>query len=95
MQEFVTLVQRPDISVNEHNHQGDAPLHSLVKKTFTKKQTKHDLLLALLMYSDVNVNHRNENGNTALHLAAEVISKCCLRCCTETFTACMQSTKFM
>lgn len=75
-QEFCAELQKPHVNVNEYNHQGDTPLHSLVKKVFKKKdsQLKFDLLLALLISSDVNVNCRNQfgRGDTALHMAVEV-----------------------
>ena len=59
-------------NVNSLNRQGDALLHSLVKKQFKKRDLKRDLLTALLTYSDADVNLRNEDMSTALHVAVQV-----------------------
>ena len=57
-----------------YNDQGDALLHCLVKKPFTKRKLslKRELLTALLTYSDAKVNDPNLKSLTPLHLAAKV-----------------------
>ena len=63
---------REDVKI--YNEQGDALLHRLVKKPFTKRKMslKRDLLAALLTYSDAKVNDPNLYSLTPLHLAAKV-----------------------
>jgi hypothetical protein len=60
--------------VNVYDGQGDALLHRLVKKPFTKRKMslKRDLLTALLTYSDAKVNDPNLHSLTPLHLAVKV-----------------------
>ena len=60
--------------VNLYDERGDALLHRLVKKPFTKRKMslKRDLLTALLTYSDAKVNDPNLYSLTPLHLAAKV-----------------------
>lgn len=60
--------------VNVYNNQGDALLHSLVKKPFKKRKMslKRELLAALLTYSGAKVNEPNLFSLTPLHLAAKV-----------------------
>ena len=48
---------------------GDAPIHSLVKR---KKKDHTELVLTLLINSNVEVDLRNRRKMTALHLALEV-----------------------
>ena len=75
MQEFLAELQKPDTNVNKFNHQGNTPLHSLVKRKFKPKveQLKFDLLITILVYSDVEINLPSGCGNTALHMAVEVL----------------------
>ena len=76
MQEMKEGLLKFEDSVNSYNRQGDALLHSLVKKQFakSKRYLKRDLLTALLTYSDAKVNLRNKDNNRALHLAVQVIN---------------------
>ena len=48
---------------------GNAPIHAIVT---SKKRTRVELLLALLVYGKVNVDLPNRKRMTALHLAVEV-----------------------
>ncbi len=48
---------------------GDAVIHTILKD---KRKHKLEVLLALLVNSDVDVNLANKRGNTALHIAIEV-----------------------
>lgn len=48
---------------------GNASIHSIVKR---KKKDRVDLLLALLINSDVEVDLQNSRDMTALHMAIEV-----------------------
>lgn len=48
---------------------GDAPIHSIIKR---KKKERVELLLALLMNSNVDIDFQNGRHMTALHMAIEV-----------------------
>ena len=66
-------------NVNALDEQGDAVLHCLVKKPFTKKKLslKRDLVATLLTYTDAKVNlARKPDKLTPLHLAAKVCVSC-------------------
>ena len=67
MQALIALLRHHD--ANAKDEFGEAPIHSIVKH---KRGKRLDVLLALLIYSDVIVNLPAANGNTALHLAVMV-----------------------
>lgn len=48
---------------------GNAPIHAIIKK---KKKDRLDLLLTLLINSDVEIDLQNRRDMTALHMAIEV-----------------------
>ena len=48
---------------------GEAPLHALVKK---ERKRRVNLVLGLLVYSDVDIHLETSRGATPLHLAVEV-----------------------
>ena len=61
----------PEVNVNlVDDVTGDAPIHSIIKR---KKKDRIDLLLALLVNSEVDINLQNKRNMTALHTAIEVI----------------------
>ena len=50
-------------------NEGNAVIHRIIKK---KHKDKLEMLLTLLINSEVDVNLQNWKGNTALHMAIEV-----------------------
>ena len=61
--------------MNSLNPEGDAVLHSIVRRQFKhhrEKEQKQGYLTALLMHSDVDVNLLNAQKDAALHIAVEV-----------------------
>lgn len=68
LQELLKLL----FKVTDHNalnQDGDAPLHSFVKR---RDKEKFNCLMAFLIHSKCDVNLTNREGQTALHLACEV-----------------------
>ena len=55
--------------MNALNEEGEAVIHNIIKK---KRKDKLEMLLTLLINSEVDVNLQNWKGNTALHIAIEV-----------------------
>ena len=66
--------------IEDHNaldSNGDAPLHSYVKRT---DKERFDCLVTFLTYSKCDVNFLNIEGQTALHLAC-IVSHCSFFLC--------------
>ena len=58
--------------IEDHNaldSNGDAPLHSYVKR---RDKERFDCLVTFLTYSKCDINYQNIDGQTALHLACKV-----------------------
>ena len=68
IQAFVDLLQS-GIDVSKLNDDGEAPIHTILKK---RRRDRYELLLALLVYSKAKVNQKTKLGDTPLHLAVEV-----------------------
>lgn len=68
VQKVLKYLEREGVDVN-HLHNGDAPLHSYVRR-----RDKHKLscLMAFLIHSKCDIDMKNKDGETALHLACKV-----------------------
>lgn len=70
LQSLLDALQAPGVDVNLVDEiTGNAPIHTIIQR---KKKDRVDLLLALLVNSDVDINLQNRRRMTALHLAIEV-----------------------
>ena len=69
-QAFIDLLQS-GIDVNKWNDDGEAPIHTILKK---QRRDRYEFLLMLLVYSKAKVNLKTKSGYTPLHLAVEVRS---------------------
>lgn len=59
--------------------EGESILHAIVRRQHKRrrdKEHKQELLMALLMHSDIDVNLHNAQRTTALHIAVEVSTMC-------------------
>jgi hypothetical protein len=68
----VQVIKKLLFEIEDHNaldSNGDAPLHSYVKR---RDKERFDCLVAFLTYSKCDINYQNIGGQTALHLACKV-----------------------
>ena len=65
---------KTESDVNVVNSNGDAPIHSILKRGNSPKDRREiaTLLMTLLTFSPVDVNLTNRDKMTPLHLAAQV-----------------------
>ncbi len=70
LQNLLDLLQS-GVDVNElSENTGDAIIHTVLKD---KRKHRLDVLLTLLVNTNVDVNRPNRRGNSPLHIAIEVI----------------------
>ncbi len=65
-------LQDPEVNVNLLDDvTGNAPIHSIIRSK--KRKDRLELLLTLLINSDVDINLQNRRSMAAFHVAIEVI----------------------